>query len=87
VPGSNSPDFSFYKNDIGSEYAENLMDYTLTKRQNGNLSVNVLKMWTLLQQLTAKEASRETMLCASVEQYYLYVSSCRKSCFVAKKVY
>jgi len=71
--------------DIGSKYAENLTDYTLTKTQNGNL--NVLKMWTLLQQLTAKEASEETVLCASVEQYYLYVSPSRKFCFVAKKVY
>jgi len=87
VPGSNSPDFSFYKNDIGSEYVENLMDYTPTNAQNGNLSVNLLKMWTLLQQLTAKEASEETVLCASVEQYYLYVSPSRKSCFLAKKVY
>jgi len=34
-----SPDFSFYKNDIGSKYAETLMDYKLTKTQNGNLLV------------------------------------------------
>jgi len=57
--------------------ASMLIDYTLTKTQNGNLSVNLLKMWTLLQQLTTKKASEETVLCASVAL----------SCFVVKKVY